>query len=139
MILDLFYAEMRQLGESIQKDGFRQLRSFILVDEAHQFLKKDFNSLRSIISEGRGFGVGVILSTQNISDFRTASQDYTQFVLSWVIHHVNSITKAEISSIFGATDQNAERYMSFISGAKVFESICKNGKNVNSMRDLPFF
>lgn len=82
------------------KDGFRQLRSFILVDEAHQFLKKDFNSLRSIISEGRGFGVGVILSTQNISDFRTASQDYTQFILSWVIHHVNSITKAEILQLY---------------------------------------
>ena len=139
LILDLFYSEMRQLGESVQKDGYRQLRSFILVDEAHQFLKKDFNSLRSIISEGRGFGVGVILSTQNLSDFHTANQDYTQFILSWIIHHVNSISRAEISSIFGSTDQNAERYMSFINNAKVFESICKNGKSINSMRDLPFF
>ena len=35
LILDLFYAEMRQLGGSQQKDGFRELRAMIMVDEAH--------------------------------------------------------------------------------------------------------
>lgn len=139
LILDLFYAEMRQLGGSKQVDGYRQLRSFIMVDEAHQFLKKDFNSLRSIISEGRMFGVGMILSTQNLGDFRSANEDYSQFILSWVIHHVNSISKTEIASIFGATDKNAERYMDCINHAQLFESVCKIGDNVNAMRDLPFF
>lgn len=139
LILDLFYAEMRQLGESKQENGYRQLRSFIMVDEAHQFLKKDFNSLRSIISEGRMFGVGMILSTQNLGDFRSANEDYSQFILSWVIHHVNSISKSEIASIFGATDTNAERYMDRINHARLFESVCKIGSNVNAMRDLPFF
>jgi len=139
LILDLFYAEMRQLGGSKQVDGYRQIRSFIMVDEAHQFLKKDFNSLRSIISEGRMFGVGMILSTQNLSDFKSANEDYSQFILSWVIHHVNSISKAEIASIFGATDTNAERYMDRINKAKLFESVCKIGGDVSAMRDLPFF
>lgn len=139
LILDLFYAEMRQLGGSLQVDGFRELRAMVLVDEAHQFLKKDFNSFRSIISEGRMFGVGMILSTQNISDFKTSREDYSQFILSWVIHHVNSISKAEISSIFGASDSNADKYMSFINKAKIFESICKIGQRVNGIRDIPYF
>ena len=139
LILDLFYAEMRQLGGSQQKDGFRELRAIIMVDEAHQFLKKDFNSFRSIISEGRMFGVGMILSTQNISDFRSQKEDYSQFVLSWVIHHVNSISRSEIASIFGASDSNGERYMDFINRAKLFESVCKIGSRVEGIRDLPFF
>lgn len=139
LILDLFYAEMRQLGGSKQENGFRELRAMIMVDEAHQFLKKDFNSFRSIISEGRMFGVGMILSTQNISDFKTSKEDYSQFILSWVIHHVNSISKAEIAGIFGASDQNGERYMDFINKAKLFESICKIGSKVDGIRDLPFF
>ena len=139
LILDLFYAEMRQLGGSKQEDGYRELRAMIMVDEAHQFLKKDFNSFRSIISEGRMFGVGMILSTQNISDFKTAQEDYSQFILSWVIHHVNSISKAEIASIFGASDPNGERYMDFINKAKLFESVCKIGSKVDGIRDLPFF
>ena len=139
LILDLFYAEMRQLGGSKQKDGFRELRAMIMVDEAHQFLKKDFNSFRSIISEGRMFGVGMILSTQNVSDFKTSKEDYSQFILSWVIHHVNSISKAEIANIFGANDPNSDRYMDFINKAKLFESVCKIGSKIDGIRDLPFF
>lgn len=140
LILDLFYAEMRQLGASKQENGFRELRAMIMVDEAHQFLKKDFNSLRSIISEGRMFGVGMILSTQNVCDFKTSKEDYSQFILSWVIHHVNSISKSEIASIFGAGDNvKSDRYMDFINKAKLFESICKIGGMVEGIRDLPFF
>lgn len=139
LILDLFYAEMRQLGGSKQENGFRELRAMIMVDEAHQFLKKDFNSFRGIISEGRMFGVGMILSTQNVSDFKTSKEDYSQFILSWVIHHVNSISKAEIANIFGASDPNGDRYMDFINKAKLFESVCKIGSRVDGIRDLPFF
>lgn len=139
LILDLFYAEMRQLGSSKQENGFRELRAMIMVDEAHQFLKKDFNSFRSIISEGRMFGVGMILSTQNVSDFKTSKEDYSQFILSWVIHHVNSISKAELANIFGASDPNSDRYMDFINKAKLFESVCKLGSRVDGIRDLPFF
>ncbi len=139
LILDLFYAEMRQLGGSKQEDGLRELRAMIMVDEAHQFLKKDFNSFRNIISEGRMFGVGMILSTQNVSDFKTAKEDYSQFVLSWMIHHVNSVSKSEMASIFGASDINIDKYMKFINDAKIFESICKIGNRVEGIRDLPFF
>lgn len=139
LILDLFYAEMRQLGGSLQKDGFRELRAIIMVDEAHQFLKKDFNSFRSIISEGRMFGVGMILSTQNVSDFKSQKEDYSQFILSWVIHHVNDISRSEVASIFGSSDSNADRYRDFISKAKLFESVCKIGSRVEGIRDLPFF
>lgn len=139
LILDLFYAEMRQLGGSKQENGFRELRAMIMVDEAHQFLKKDFNSFRSIISEGRMFGVGMILSTQNVSDFKTSKEDYSQFILSWVIHHVNSISKAELANIFGSINPNIDRYMDFINKAKLFESVCKIGSRVEGIRDLPFF
>ena len=139
LILDLFYAEMRLLGGSKQKDGLRELRAMVMVDEAHQFLKKDFNSFRNIISEGRMFGVGMLLSTQNADDFKSQKNDYTSFILSWAIHHVNSISKGEISNIFGSNNPNAEKYMNFISNAKIFESLCKIGNSVHAIEDLPFF
>ena len=139
LILDLFYAEMKQLGSSELKDSFREIRSMIVVDEAHQFLKKDFNSFRNIISEGRMFGVGMILSTQNVSDFKTNKQDYSQFILSWAIHHVPNITKQEIANIFGSSDTNADDYIEFIDKAPMFESICKIGHRVDAIRGLPYF
>ena len=139
LILDLFYAEMCRMGASRQQNGYRELRAMIMVDEAHQFLKKDFSSLRRIISEGRMFGVGMILSTQNIGDFKSAEEDYSQFILSWVIHHVNSISRAELSGIFGANDPYADTYSTLINKAGLFESVCKIGNRVESMKDFPFF
>ena len=139
LLLDLFFAEMKQLGESRKENGMRELRAIILVDEAREFMSKDFNSLRGIISQGRMFGVGMILATQYVSDFRTQKEDYSQSILSWMIHHVNSISKSEIASIFGASDKNGDRYMDFINKAKLFESVCKIGSKVEGVRDLPFF
>ena len=139
LLLDLFFAEMKQLGESKQKNGFREIRSMILVDEAKEFMSKDFQSLRGIISQGRMFGVGMILATQYVDDFRTQKEDYSQSILSWMIHHVNSISKPELSSIFGASDSNMDRYMEFINKAKLFESVCKIGARVEGIRDLPYF
>ncbi len=139
LILDLFYAEMKQLQGSAQKDGFREIRSMILVDEAHQFMKMKFNSLRRIISEGRMFGVGMILSTQNLSDFK-ADEDYSSFIKSWIVHNVGSVTKNDMYSIFGATDPNIDSYMTFISKAQIFNSICKIGTfPPTQMIDLPYF
>ena len=138
LVLDIFYAEMKQLKGSDQVDGFRELRTMILVDEAHQFMKMKFNSLRKIISEGRMFGVGMILSTQGISDFRT-DEDYSTFIKSWVVHNVTNPTKSDLHAIFGPSDPNIERYMSYIINAVTFQSICKLGNQVNYIEDIPYF
>lgn len=139
LILDLFYEEMRLLGASKLDDPYRELRAMILVDEAHQFLNKDFNSFRNIISEGRMFGVGMVLSTQNLSDFKSAKQEYSQFILSWVILHLNNITKAEVANIFGSNDPNCQAYVDIVSKAEKFHGICKIGNEVRAIRTLPYY
>lgn len=139
LILDLFYEEMRLLGASKLDGEFRELRAMILVDEAHQFLNKDFNSFRNIISEGRMFGVGMVLSTQNLSDFKSSKQEYSQFILSWVILHLNNITKAEVASIFGSNDPNCQAYVDIVSKAEKFHGICKIGNEVKTIRTLPYY
>lgn len=138
LILDLFYAEMKQLRESATDDEFRQLRAMILVDEAHQFMKMKYDSLRKIISEGRMFGVGMILSTQNLSDFK-ADEDYSSFIKSWVVHNVGTVKTSDMNSIFGPDPQN-DKYQKFISQANKFESVCKIGTfSPVFMRDVPYY
>ena len=110
----------------------------ILVDEAHQFMKMKFDSLRKIISEGRMFGVGMFLSTQNLSDFK-ADEDYSSFIKSWVIHNIGTVKTSDMNSIFGPDPDN-DRYQKFISQAKKFESICKIGtQSPVFMKDLPYY
>ena len=56
---------MQAAGHSKIQGSMRQISKMILVDEADNFLREDYSSLRKILKEGREFGVGTILSTQS--------------------------------------------------------------------------
>lgn len=94
--LDQFYAQMYAHGSSATNGTLRQLRQFILVDEADNFMGEDFESLRRIMKEGREFGVGMILSTQSLRHFVGGDDDYSRYILTWVVHNVNDLHQREV-------------------------------------------
>lgn len=98
--LDAFYTQMQTHGHSQIEGQMRQLRKMILVDEADNFLSKNFNSIKKILKEGREFGVGTVLSTQFLNHFSTGENDYSNYILTWVIHRVNEIKAKEVESLF---------------------------------------
>jgi DNA phosphorothioation-dependent restriction protein DptH len=98
--LDQFYAQMQIHGHSELSGNIRQINKLILVDEADNFLSKNFESLRKILKEGREYGVGTILSTQFLNHFSTSDNEYTQYILTWIIHRVSEINDKEVGSIF---------------------------------------
>lgn len=104
--LDLFYAQMQIQGHSKIDGNFRQINKMILVDEADNFLSKNFESLRKILKEGREFGVGTILSTQFLNHFATAENEYSNYILTWIIHRVNEIKDKEVGSLFDLPNRN---------------------------------
>lgn len=104
--LDAFYSQMQKHGHSHIEGDYRQLTKMILVDEADNFLSKDFNSLRKILKEGREFGVGTILSTQFVDHFSTNENDYSQYILTWIVHRVNEIKAREVEALFSVSDKD---------------------------------
>lgn len=98
--LDQFYSQMQIHGHSRFEGNYRQINKLILVDEADNFLSKNFESLRKILKEGREYGVGTILSTQFLNHFSTSDNEYSQYILTWIIHRVSEINDKEIGSIF---------------------------------------
>lgn len=109
--LDTFYAQMQAQGHSTINGNYRQLTRFILVDEADNFLSKNFNSIRKILKEGREFGVGTILSTQFLKHFSTGDNKYSEYILTWIIHKVNEISSKEVGSIFSKQDKNEQEVL----------------------------
>lgn len=85
------------------------------------------------------FGVGMILSSQRLSDFKSASIDYAEFILSWIIHNVNKITASDICNTLNVDKQEADTYLRYIRNAKKHESLCKLGNSIVGVRDLPFY
>ena len=100
--LDLFYSQMQAYGHSGVKGNLRQLNKMILVDEADNFLSKDFETLKKILKEGREFGVGTILSTQLLSHFSTGENKYSDYILTWIVHNVAEINTKDAKYIFNA-------------------------------------
>lgn len=106
--LDLFYSQMQSLGHSKIEGNMRQLNKLVLVDEADNFLSKDFASLKKILKEGREFGVGTILSTQLLSHFSTSENDYANYILTWVVHNVADLSTKDVKYIFNTQGKSEE-------------------------------
>jgi DNA phosphorothioation-dependent restriction protein DptH len=87
--LDIFYTQMHEYGSSMIDGNYRQITKMVLVDEADNFMSQEFDSLKKILKEGREFGVGTILSTQELTHFKAGDEDYTSYILSWIIHRVS--------------------------------------------------
>ena len=106
--LDIFYNQMLVVGESKQENGYRQLNKLILVDEADNFLSKNFISIKKILKEGRMFGVGTILSTQLLSHFATSENEYQNYILTWIVHNVSDLNNKDVRYIYNTQNKSEE-------------------------------
>lgn len=141
LTLDLFYAQMQKHGKPQVIGDFRQITKMVLVDEADNFMSQDFPALRRILKEGREYGVGVILSTQDITHFKTAENDYSSYILSWIVHRVSQIKNADVKAIFNKDDKaDQEQVMETIRRLDKHFSLYIDGeKHVQKMRDTTFW
>jgi DNA phosphorothioation-dependent restriction protein DptH len=141
LTLDLFYSQMQKRGKPKVKGDFRQITKMVLVDEADNFMKEDFRSLRKILKEGREYGVGVILSTQDITHFKTGENNYASYILTWVVHRVAEIKNGDIKAIFNKDDKSEqEGLMETIRRLEKHYSLYIDGdKHVRKMRDKAFW
>jgi DNA phosphorothioation-dependent restriction protein DptH len=104
LLLDLFHSQMHLQGKSKITNNLRQMKKFILVDEAKEIMERGFDSLGRIMLQGREFGVGVILSTQELSHFKFGN--YHDAISNWVILGSES-TASDISEIFSVDSKTA--------------------------------
>ena len=141
LTLDLFYSQMQKQGKPQVKGDFRQITKMILVDEADNFMSQNFPSLRKILKEGREYGVGVLLSTQDITHFQTGDNDYSSYILTWVIHRVAKLKNQDIKAIFNASDKTEqENLMSTIGTLDKHHSLYIDGeKKIHRMKDKAFW
>lgn len=139
--LDVFYSQMQMFGHSAIDGPYREITRMILVDEADNFLSKDFNSIKKILKEGREYGVGTILSTQFLSHFSTSDNDYANYILTWIVHNVSEMSAKEIRMVFGTQSKLEEdNIMNRIKSLQKHYSIVKAGSGQPIwMRDKAFW
>ena len=140
LMLDSFFAQMQTAGKPAVQGDLRALKKLIVVDEADNIMRCNFRALERVLKEGREYGVGVMLSTQQLSHFRTKKFDYASMMLCWVIHNVASIDSADVRMLFNTKRGEEDAVMSSIRQLVKHESLFVDAqKNVEKIDDLPYF
>lgn len=105
MFLDNLYTDYMKTREKkpfiTGEDGKsrRFVDSFVLIDEAHHAMGRDFDVLMKLMLEGREFGMGVILSSQYLSHFNTKGYNWAEALSTWVVHNVRNATAKQFEGI----------------------------------------
>jgi hypothetical protein len=114
VMLNMFYEHMLRIPKRPYVGNDPQLRavdSFLLVDEADNIMRYEFDVLRKVLLQGREFGVGVILASQYLRHFKAGATDYREPLLTWFLHKVPNVTPNELQALGMTLDvaQLAER------------------------------
>lgn len=141
VMLNMFYENMLKtpkrpfLGTDPQ---LRVIDSYLLVDEADNIMRYEFDVLRKLLLQGREFGVGVILASQYLRHFKVGATDYREPLLTWCIHKVPNATAAELGALGLVSDlgEMSERVKSLPNHHCLYKSFDAPGEVI---RGLPFF
>ena len=141
VMLNMFYENMLRTPKRPFIGSDPQLRavdSYLLVDEADNIMRYEFDVLRKLLLQGREFGTGVILASQYLRHFKVNATDYREPLLTWFVHKVPNVTPAELSALglTGSAAEMAERVKSLQVHQCLYKSFDVPGEVV---RGLPFF
>ncbi|MGR9448286.1 ATP-binding protein [Rhizobium leguminosarum] len=141
VMLNMFYENMLKtpkrpfIGTDPQ---LRAIDSYLLVDEADNIMRYEFDVLRKLLLQGREFGTGVILASQYLRHFKAGATDYREPLLTWFIHKVPNVTSAELAALGLASNASeiAERVKTLGNHQCLYKSFDVPGEIV---RGFPFF
>lgn len=141
IMLNMFYEHMLLIPKRPYIGNEPQLRavdSFLLVDEADNIMRYEFDVLRKVLLQGREFGVGVILASQYLRHFKAGASDYREPLLTWFLHKVPNITPTELQALGMPSDaaQAAERIKSLPKHFCLYKSFNVMG---DIIRGTPFY
>lgn len=141
VMLNMFYENMLKTPKRPfvgQDPQLRAIDSYLLVDEADNIMRYEFDVLRKLLLQGREFGAGIILASQYLRHFKVNATDYREPLLTWFVHKVPNVTAAELSAL-GLTQnlaELAERVKTLPNHNCLYKSFDVTGEVI---RGLPFF
>lgn len=141
VMLNMFYENMLRTPKRPFIGSDPQLRaidSYLLVDEADNIMRYEFDVLRKLLLQGREFGCGVILASQYLRHFKVNSTDYREPLLTWFIHKVPNVIPAELAALGLAASaaEIAERVKALRNHQCLYKSFDSPGE---ILRGLPFY
>lgn len=107
LVIERLYKEMTALPDSAIKDGRRQLRTILVIDEAHNYLAHKNLFLQKIIREGRSKGVAVFFASQSPNDYTQKEFDFKELLEFCFIFGCDGVKTTAVQNLLGCTQSTA--------------------------------
>ncbi len=137
LVLREMYRELMSLPDSAvdSKSRAREMRTVIVIDEAHHFLKNKnrVRILEDLIREIRSKGASVMLLSQSPDDYDQAEFNFLELLEFVYVLGCNPSKHKFLKQVFGISDKEAKRLMQEVTSLGQGEAI---GKDLKSTRHL---
>jgi DNA sulfur modification protein DndE len=145
LVLNAVYRELMAMPDSdVSGEGVREMRTIIVIDEAHHFLKdkKRNTILERLIREIRSKGASVFLMSQSPDDYDAGEFDFTELLEFIYLLQSNAGATKFLQNAFGLSSQEAKNLSAEVANLPTAEAIGKSddGKNkTNRLRVRQFW
>ena len=127
LVLNALYRELMTMPDTSVADGVREMRTIIVIDEAHHFLKdKRRNAiLERLIREIRSKGASVFLMSQSPDDYEQQDFDFAELLEFIFLLQSNAGATKFLQNAFGLSLPQAKNVSSEIANLPTAHAVSK--------------
>lgn len=128
LVIERLYKEMATMPDSPIKDGYRTIRTILVIDEAHNYLSQKNIFLQRIIREGRSKGVVVFFASQSPNDYQQDFFNFQELLEFAFIFQCEGVSSSSVQKILGCTSKTAKELQTEIARMEPWQVISRSGE-----------
>lgn len=125
LAIERLYKEMASLPDSAISDGRREIRTVLVLDEAHNYLPQKNLFLQRVVREGRSKGVAVFFASQSPSDYAQKSFDFKELLEFFFMFQCDGLNAGDVQELLGCSPRAARELQGDIPRLRPLEAVSK--------------
>ena len=126
LIIEKLYTEMHALPESKIVDWYRQIRTILVIDEAHNYLWQKNPFLIKLVKEWRSKWIVVFFASQSPKDYEQDEYNFKEDLEFSLVLWCNELTSSSIERLIWCTSWVAQDLKSKIPQFEPFKVLMKS-------------
>jgi len=142
LVIERVYKEMVALPESHVKNDCREIRTVLVIDEAHNYLSQKNPFLEKIVREGRSKGIAVFFASQSPNDYDQPSFDFRELLEFSFLFQCDGVASKSVQDLIACPQKIAKELQLEIAKLKKFQVISRSlveGEEFTRLEILPFY
>ena len=142
LVIERLYKEMSALPDSQTVGDRREIRTILVIDEAHNYIGQNNPFLQKIVREGRSKGIAVFFASQSPSDYEQKFFDFKEHLEFSLIMGCSVKSRSAVQNLIACNSQTAKQLQVNLAHLNTFEVISKalgEDRDYTQFTAIPFY